>query len=132
MKKRTKKSKYQAGKVIGILAMLVGALIICYPDIREHQTEQANIKLIEKFGERLQKSVTNSTGEDAGSGQDDRSDTDGIITGTENLLMQVQTYNRKGSDCKRSNGFAGSRCCLIDFTHSYALWRFFKKYLKTT
>mgnify|MGYP000405789116 CR=1 FL=1 len=38
----------------------------------------------------------------------------------------------KGSDCKRSNGFAGSRCCLIDFTHSYALWRFFKKYLKTT
>ena len=38
----------------------------------------------------------------------------------------------KGSDCKRSNGFAGSRCCLIDFTRSYALWRFFKKYLKTT
>ena len=38
----------------------------------------------------------------------------------------------KGSDCKRSNGFAGSRCCLIDFTHSYVLWRFFKKYLKTT
>ena len=30
------------------------------------------------------------------------------------------------------NGFAGSRCCLIDFTYSYALWRFFKKYLKTT
>ena len=38
----------------------------------------------------------------------------------------------KGSDCKRSNGFAGSGGCLIDFTHSYALWRFFKKYLKTT
>ena len=38
----------------------------------------------------------------------------------------------KGSDCKRSNGFAGRRCCLIDFTHSYALWRFFKKYLKPT
>ena len=38
----------------------------------------------------------------------------------------------KGSDCKRSNGFAGSGRCLIDFTHSYALWRFFKKYLKTT
>ena len=38
----------------------------------------------------------------------------------------------KGSDYKRSNGFAGSRGCLIDFTHSYALWRFFKKYLKTT
>ncbi|MEQ3216692.1 hypothetical protein AAA088_11690 [Hominifimenecus microfluidus] len=38
----------------------------------------------------------------------------------------------KGSDCKRSNGFAGSRCCLVDFTHNYALWRFFKKYLKTT
>ena len=38
----------------------------------------------------------------------------------------------KGSDCKRSNGFTGRRCCLIDFTHSYALWRFFKKYLKTT
>ena len=32
----------------------------------------------------------------------------------------------------RENGFAGSRCCLIDFTHSYVLWRFFKKYLKTT
>lgn len=27
---------------------------------------------------------------------------------------------------------AGSRCCLIDFTHNYTLWRFFKKYLKTT
>lgn len=81
MKKRTKKRRYQAGKVIGILAMLVGALIICYPDIREHQTEQANTKLIEEFEERLQKSVTNSTGEDAGSGRDDRSDTDGIITG---------------------------------------------------
>ena len=38
----------------------------------------------------------------------------------------------KGSDCKRSNGFAGSGDCLIDFTHSHALWRFFKKYLKTT
>ena len=38
----------------------------------------------------------------------------------------------KGADCKRSNGFAGSGCCLIDFMHSYALWRFFKKYLKTT
>lgn len=38
----------------------------------------------------------------------------------------------KGTDCKRSNGFAGSGCCLIDFMHSYALWRFFKKYLKTT
>ena len=38
----------------------------------------------------------------------------------------------KGSDCKRNNGFAGSGDCLIDFTHSYALWRFFKKYLKTT
>ena len=38
----------------------------------------------------------------------------------------------KGSDCKRSNGFAGSRCCLIDFTHNYTLWRLFKKYLKTT
>ena len=93
MKKRTKKRRYQAGKVIGILAMLVGALIICYPDIREHQTEQANTKLIEEFEERLQKSVTNSTGEDAGSGRYDRSDTDGIITGTENLLMQVQAYN---------------------------------------
>ena len=85
MKKRTKKRRYQAGKVIGILAMLVGALIICYPDIREHQTEQANTKLIEEFEERMQKSVTNSTGEDAGSGRDDRSDTDGIITETENL-----------------------------------------------
>lgn len=94
MKKRTKKHRYQAGKVIGILAMMIGALIICYPDIREHQTEQANTKLIEEFEERLQKSVTYSTGEDAGSGQDDRSDTDGIITGTENLLMQVQAYNR--------------------------------------
>lgn len=93
MKKRTKKRRYQAGKVIGILAMLVGALIICYPDIREHQTEQANTKLIEEFEERMQKSVTNSTGEDAGSGRDDRSDTDGIITGTENLLIQVQAYN---------------------------------------
>lgn len=49
MKKRTKKHRYQAGKVIGILAMLVGALIICYPDIWEHQTEQANTKLIEEF-----------------------------------------------------------------------------------
>ena len=38
----------------------------------------------------------------------------------------------KGADCKRSNGFAGSGGRLIDFTHSYALWRFFKKYLKTT
>lgn len=38
----------------------------------------------------------------------------------------------KGSDCKRSNGFAGSGGRLIDFTHSYALWRFFKKHLKTT
>ena len=38
----------------------------------------------------------------------------------------------KGSGCKRNNGFAGSRCCLIDFTHNYTLWRFFKKYLKTT
>lgn len=97
MKKRTKKRRYQAGKVIGILAMLVGALIICYPDIREHQTEQANTKLIEEFEERLQKSqksVTNPTGEDEESGQDDRSDTDGIIAGTEELLMQVQAYNR--------------------------------------
>ena len=38
----------------------------------------------------------------------------------------------KGADCKRSNGFAGSGCCLIDFTHNSTLWRFFKKYLKTT
>ena len=36
----------------------------------------------------------------------------------------------KGSDCKRSNGFAGSGCCLIDFTHSYVLWRFFKSISK--
>ena len=95
MKKRTKKHRYQEGKVIGILAMLVGALIICYPDIREHQTEQANTKLIEEFEERLQKSVTNPKGEDTGSGQDDRSDTDGIIAGTEDLLMQGQEYNRQ-------------------------------------
>lgn len=95
MKKRTKKHRYQAGKVIGILAMLVGALIICYPDIREHQTEQANTRLIEEFEERLQKSVTNPKGEDTGSGQDDRSDTDGIVAGTEDLLMQGQEYNRK-------------------------------------
>ena len=38
----------------------------------------------------------------------------------------------KSSDCKRSNGFAGSGYCLIDFTRNYALWGFFKKYLKTT
>ena len=38
----------------------------------------------------------------------------------------------KGSDCKRSNGFAGSGHCLIDFTRNYVLWGFFKKYLKTT
>lgn len=97
MKKRTKKHRYQEGNVIGILAMLVGALIICYPDIREHQTEQVNTKLIEEFEERLQKSqksITNPTGEDAGSGQDDRSDIDGIITGTDDLLVQVQAYNR--------------------------------------
>lgn len=98
MKRRTKKHRYKAGKVIGILGMFVGILIFCYPDIREHQTEQANTKLIEKFEERLQKSqkgVTNHTGEDEESGQDDWSDTDGIIAGTEELLMQVQAYNRK-------------------------------------
>lgn len=38
----------------------------------------------------------------------------------------------KGADCKRSNDFAGNGCCLIDFTHNSTLWRFFKKYLKTT
>ena len=38
----------------------------------------------------------------------------------------------KGSDCKRSNGFAGSGYCLIGFTRNYVLWGFFKKYLKTT
>ncbi len=97
MKKRTKKHRYQAGKVIGILAMLVGALIICYPDIREHQTEQVNTKLIEEFEERLQKSqksVINPTGGDEESVGFDETDTDGIIAGTEDLLMQVQEYNR--------------------------------------
>lgn len=55
------------------------------------------------------------------------------------IFLQVKNRKKKyaggackGSDCKRSNDFAGSGCCLIDFTHSYALWRFFKKYLKTT
>ena len=33
---------------------------------------------------------------------------------------------------KEAMALQRSRCCLIDFTHSYALWRFFKKYLKTT
>ncbi len=38
----------------------------------------------------------------------------------------------KSSDCRRSNGFAESGYCLIAFTRNYALWGFFKKYLKTT
>lgn len=33
----------------------------------------------------------------------------------------------KGSDCRRSNGFAESGYCLIDFTRNYVLWGFFKK-----
>ena len=33
---------------------------------------------------------------------------------------------------KEAMALQGSGGCLIDFTHSYALWRFFKKYLKTT
>ena len=36
----------------------------------------------------------------------------------------------KGSDCRRSNGFAESGYCLIDFTRNYVLWGFFKKYLQ--
>ena len=28
----------------------------------------------------------------------------------------------KGSDCRRSNGFAESGYCLIDFTRNYVLW----------
>lgn len=36
----------------------------------------------------------------------------------------------KGADCKRSNGFAGSGCCLIDFTHNSTLWRFSKNISK--
>ena len=38
--------------------------------------------------------------------------------------------DRKGSDCRRSNGFAESGYWLIDFTRNYVLWGFFKKYLQ--
>lgn len=93
MKKRTKKMRYQAGKLIGMLGMLAGVLIFCYPDIREHQTEQVNTKLIEEFQETMQKSVTDPADENAGAGLGDRNGTDSIIAGTEALWMQVQAYN---------------------------------------
>lgn len=94
MKKRTKKMRYQAGTLIGMLGMLAGILIFCYPDIRERQTEQVNTKLIEEFKETMQKSVTDPADENAEAGLGDRNGTDSIIAGTEALWMQVQAYNR--------------------------------------